>query len=370
MIVPSRRPIACPPSAQTARPGIVGSCSIIAGNRVCTDTPANGYRLRLRYALRLRRAGFGAPIAAAAPWSRRPSRRPAPLSAAPVSVRARRRGGSPRPAPLRRGALPRPAPLSRRCPYPYAAAPVRPYPPRPVKGHSIVPSALPMPSAQRADRAAGDRRAAARSSPETASARRRRPYRKLSTRVPRSIRGRRGQVRRRFFAMRYASRLPIAQGNERPQNSLPCRTDETPAGRVLEQGHRSGRVSSPQRPNAAFRVLGARRQGGAFRWAHVRARRSPRGGRHETGGVQRGPFDRVAFGVLRQCARRRRFREVAQPGLAAVRAGVRVQGGVDGDRTHAGAVPVRARAVRRSAAGVSQSAARRPCRHGDAREGR
>jgi hypothetical protein len=35
-VVPSATAYSLPPSAQTARPGVVGSCSIIAGNRVCT----------------------------------------------------------------------------------------------------------------------------------------------------------------------------------------------------------------------------------------------------------------------------------------------------------------------------------------------
>ncbi len=39
-LVPSQTAYSMPPSEQTARPGIVGSCSIIAGNRVCSGAPA------------------------------------------------------------------------------------------------------------------------------------------------------------------------------------------------------------------------------------------------------------------------------------------------------------------------------------------
>jgi hypothetical protein len=39
-IVPSSTSYSLPPSAETARPGVVGSCSIITGNRVCTAAPA------------------------------------------------------------------------------------------------------------------------------------------------------------------------------------------------------------------------------------------------------------------------------------------------------------------------------------------
>lgn len=41
-IVPPQISYSLPPSEETARPGVVGSCSLLDGNRVCTDTPAYG----------------------------------------------------------------------------------------------------------------------------------------------------------------------------------------------------------------------------------------------------------------------------------------------------------------------------------------
>jgi hypothetical protein len=39
-VVPTQTAYSLPPSEETAQPGVVGSCSVIAGNRVCTAAPA------------------------------------------------------------------------------------------------------------------------------------------------------------------------------------------------------------------------------------------------------------------------------------------------------------------------------------------
>ena len=88
-VVPSSTPYSLPPSEETARPGVVGSCSIIAGNRVCNAAPAQRVRLRIRLRLRrwraARRSGRRAVRQRPAPWPRRLSRPPAAITGAPYA---------------------------------------------------------------------------------------------------------------------------------------------------------------------------------------------------------------------------------------------------------------------------------------------
>jgi hypothetical protein len=121
-VVPPQISYSLPPSEEVAQPGVVGSCSLIAGNRVCTDTPAHGYGYGYGYAAPGGLFGglIGAPFAAAGT-----------LAAAPFEAAGAVVGAPYAPAPAPYGV----APMG---PYPaYAAAyPVR----RPIKGKSIVPS--------------------------------------------------------------------------------------------------------------------------------------------------------------------------------------------------------------------------------------
>ncbi len=175
-IVPSGTAYSLPPSEQTARPGIVGSCSIIAGNRVCTDTPAyNAPAYGYGYGY-----GYGGPFGMVGAAVSAPVNAAGALAAAPFEAAGAVTGAV-------TGAPYAPAPYAT-APYGaypgYAAAPMRPYPwGGPVKGNSVVPSATAysLPPSEETARPgivgscsiiAGNRVCTGR-----------RPYHKLSTRV-------------------------------------------------------------------------------------------------------------------------------------------------------------------------------------------
>ncbi len=128
-VVPSQTAYSLPPSEETAQPGIVGSCSIIAGNRVCTDTPANGYGYG--YGHGYGAYGEGGPLGAAvaAPFVAAGALAAVPFEAAGATAGALT--GAPYPYA--------PGPYSAG---PYAGGPMEAYPAGPVKGESVVPSQL------------------------------------------------------------------------------------------------------------------------------------------------------------------------------------------------------------------------------------
>jgi len=128
-VVPPQISYSLPPSEEVAQPAVVGSCSLISGNRVCTDTPAYtpprygyGYGAPGGFL----GAAVGAPLAAAGA-----------LAAAPFEAAGALTGAPYAPGPY-------PAPYAAAPAYPgYATAPVGPYVAGgPVNGQSVVPDQL------------------------------------------------------------------------------------------------------------------------------------------------------------------------------------------------------------------------------------
>ncbi len=134
-VVPPQISYSLPPSEQVAQPGVVGSCSIIAGNRVCTDTPAYnppqyGYGYGYGAPGGFLGAAVGAPVAAAGA-----------LAAAPFEAAGALTGAPYAPAPGLYAPGPYAAAPMGYGPAPVGYAPVRHYPAGgPVKGQSVVPS--------------------------------------------------------------------------------------------------------------------------------------------------------------------------------------------------------------------------------------